>query len=69
MSSIKEFCVAGDMLRAVVSSGSELGQRVKKIMDEGNLVRNSWIWLVTFTRIVTYKHERSNLSKIISPFW
>ena len=33
----------GDMLRSEVSSGSELGQQVKQVIDSGNLVSDDII--------------------------
>lgn len=42
----------GDMLRAAVASGSELGRRVKDIMDRGDLVSDAIIEEIVTERIM-----------------
>ena len=53
---IREFCgipqiSTGDMLRAAVRAGTELGQQVKKVMDSGDLVSDELILALVKERV------------------
>ena len=57
----------GDMLREAVAAGSELGQRVKAIMDAGNLVDDVTMAEVVRQRLGQPKNPRLSLRR--SRFW
>ena len=52
----------GDMLRSAVRSGSELGQKVRKLMDEGHLVPDELITEVVAHRL---EHEYGVKARIM----
>ena len=58
----------GDMLRAAVSSGSELGNRVKAVMDSGALVSDDIIIEAVRPRIIWYSCERFYLTVFHAPY-